>query len=99
MLTSLGLPFGAPRGKHEKKKIYGAVDLKATLSIFQHGYFYYQGSLTTPPCTENVEWYVATEELKVSQTQTRALSCLITSTNRDPEFGIAGRTFTKNVPR
>nr|XP_021525556.1 carbonic anhydrase 6 isoform X1 [Aotus nancymaae] len=34
----------------------------------QH-YYSYQGSLTTPPCTENVHWFVLADCVKLSRTQ------------------------------
>jgi carbonic anhydrase len=36
--------------------------LPATLS-----YWYYEGSLTTPPCTENVDWMLAMQSLEVAE--------------------------------
>lgn len=32
-------------------------------------YYSYQGSLTTPPCTENVHWFVLADSVKISKTQ------------------------------
>ncbi len=32
-------------------------------------YYYYNGSLTTPPCTENVTWFVLEEPIEVSKDQ------------------------------
>lgn len=34
-----------------------------------HGYYHYLGSLTTPPLTENVEWYVMPEPVTMSKRQ------------------------------
>uniref|UniRef100_A0A8D1F5W3 Carbonic anhydrase n=1 Tax=Sus scrofa TaxID=9823 RepID=A0A8D1F5W3_PIG len=34
-----------------------------------HSYYSYQGSLTTPPCTENVHWFVLADTVKLSRTQ------------------------------
>jgi carbonic anhydrase len=32
------------------------------------GYWYYEGSLTTPPCSENVDWMLAMQSLEVAET-------------------------------
>lgn len=36
--------------------------------------FTYAGSLTTPPCSEGVSWYVLSEPLKVAPSQIQELS-------------------------
>lgn len=35
-------------------------------------YYTYEGSLTTPPCTENVKWFVLHDTVKLSKTQVTA---------------------------
>ena len=37
------------------------------------GYFYYPGSLTTPPCTKGVSWHVLKEPIEASREQIEAL--------------------------
>lgn len=41
----------------------------ATLLPKERGYYHYLGSLTTPPLTENVEWYVLPAPVTMSQPQ------------------------------
>ena len=37
-------------------------------------FYYYQGSLTTPPCTEGVSWYVMKHPIRVSEEQVARFS-------------------------
>ena len=55
-------------GKH---KLDGAVDVNALLPR-DHADFTYIGSLTTPPCTENVKWIVMKTPMTISAAQLAA---------------------------
>lgn len=58
-------------------------------------YYTYMGSLTTPPCTEGVEWIVMTETLEVSKEQLDQLSALTGSTpNNRPVQPLGNRSIT-----
>ena len=46
--------------------IVATVDVNGLLPVTL-GYWYYEGSLTTPPCTENVDWMLATQSLEVAE--------------------------------
>ena len=39
-------------------------------------YWYYEGSLTTPPCTENVDWMLAMQSLEVAETNIAKFAAL-----------------------
>lgn len=45
-------------------------------------FYHYPGSLTTPPCTEGVEWFVHTTQLHISRSQLSAYTSLFPHTNR-----------------
>lgn len=38
-------------------------------SVFLWDYYKYQGSLTKPPCSENVEWFVLENKISIGQSQ------------------------------
>jgi carbonic anhydrase len=40
------------------------------------GYWTYEGSLTAPPCTEGVRWFVFEQEVDISRAQLRAFAAL-----------------------
>ncbi|WP_230660351.1 carbonic anhydrase [Psychrobacter sp. I-STPA10] len=48
-------------------------------------YYHYSGSLTTPPCSEQVQWYVMGEPLAVSQQEVQIMMQLFTGNNRPVE--------------
>lgn len=97
LLSRLGLPSGAPAAQ-QGADVHGMIDLSDLVQVFRKGYFYYEGSLTTPPCTENVHWYVAVEQVPASAAQLDALSCLIASTTR-PAEPINSRQWALHRPR
>lgn len=46
------------------------------------GYWTYMGSLTTPPCTEGVRWFVLEQELSISRGQLRTFADLFRMNTR-----------------
>lgn len=57
------------------------IDLSAiipAMPIFYH----YEGSLTTPPCSEQVQWYVAKEPLELAPAQIATMASLYEGNNR-----------------
>jgi carbonic anhydrase len=47
-----------------------------------HATYRYDGSLTTPPCSEGVKWFVMTEPIQLSPDQIAAFTALIDGNNR-----------------
>lgn len=47
-----------------------------------HGYFHFMGSLTTPPCSEGVSWYVLETPVEASHAQIELLHKLYNHNNR-----------------
>ncbi len=45
-------------------------------------FYHYQGSLTTPPCSEKVQWYVTKEPLKLANDQLAIMTDLYEGNNR-----------------
>lgn len=59
--------------KHKKETFHL---LKLIENSLNHGFFSYNGSLTTPPCTENVLWIIFREPIIFSEQQVARESSL-----------------------
>jgi carbonic anhydrase len=59
------------------------------------GYWTYQGSLTTPPCTEGVRWFVFEQELSLSRDQLRVFATIF-KVNTRPLQELHGRRIEAN---
>jgi len=57
----------------------------AELLPIARSYYHYNGSLTTPPLTENVEWYVFIEPVELSAAQIEAFRSYYARNNRDAQ--------------
>ncbi len=56
-------------------------------------YYIYEGSLTTPPCTEGVNWFVRTKHIEASVEQIEALKKVMPANNARPVQPINDREF------
>ncbi len=66
----------------------------AAMQPFPHAYRY-EGSLTTPPCSEGVQWIVLTTPIEMSETQIAAFKAIIHDNNR-PVQPLNGRKLLVN---
>ena len=67
-----------------KESLVGTVDIDATKLLPEdRGYYTFQGSLTTPPCSEGVRWFVLKTPVKIADAEIAAFG-KIYSTNARP---------------
>jgi carbonic anhydrase len=62
---------------------------KYFLGDFSH--YHYKGSLTTPPCTETVNWFVFKDPIKFSPAQVKTMADLMPRNNYRPTQPLNGR--------
>ena len=68
----------------------GALDLRNLLPA-QRGYYRFTGSLTTPPCSEDVTWLVLKTPVQISQAEQAAFAAKHAH-NARPVQPLNGRT-------
>jgi len=66
--------------------------------IEQHSFYSYLGSLTTPPCTEDVTWYVMSQPLSINVNQLNYFINIMNNTAR-PTQPLYNRQITYYVPQ
>jgi carbonic anhydrase len=79
-----------PKQKEQERAIDATVDA-ATLLPANKGYYTFQGSLTTPPCSEEVRWFVLKTPTKIRQSEITAFGKLYPM-NARPTQPLNGRT-------
>ena len=72
------LPSVSGESRQINEVILNAFDL---LPSTKHTYRY-NGSLTTPPCSEDVKWFVLTTPIEMSQSQIAAFKAIMSGNNR-----------------
>lgn len=65
-----------PRAKCEERRIAGVEINPGGLLPLDTGYYTYMGSLTAPPCTEGVTWFVLKNPVEVSRQQIEAFAAV-----------------------
>ena len=73
-----------PKVAHKTETITDMVNPGGLLPA-DRSYWTYSGSLTTPPCTEGVQWFVFEQELGISRTQLRTFSSMFKMDTREPQ--------------
>ena len=71
-----------------------AIDIN-TLLPSERAFYFFNGSLTTPPCTEGVLWYLMQTPITVSQSQIDRFKSIIGANNR-PTQPLNGRIVKRN---
>ena len=89
-LAPLFRTLPAKTGEHKELKL--AIDLAQVLPR-DHGAFRYAGSLTTPPCSEGVQWLVLEHPITLSREQIAAFTAIVGDDHR-PVQPLNGRTVT-----
>lgn len=92
-LSSLTEKLKAVAGAKEDTTAVGVVNPN-DISLQCHSYYRYMGSLTVPPCTENVVWTVLKELKTVTKEQVELLRVAVhdeSDTNARPTQNINGR--------
>ena len=70
------LPPASGESKHSEDVIFNAFDLLPN----KKRAYRYEGSLTTPPCSEGVKWFVLTTPIEMSETQIAAFKSIMSGT-------------------
>jgi len=98
-MRSLGFGNGLPKEEEEALISNSEIDLAR---VFRHSlkgpYWHYQGSLTTPPCSETVHWYVMEERAAISPKMLRDFKDHFPSPmNNRPVQLLNGRTIAQGA--
>jgi carbonic anhydrase len=83
-----------PQTVAEHSKVHVSID-PASILPSDHGYFKFNGSLTTPPCSEGVKWMVLKQPVEVSSAQLSAFRALYPM-NARPVQPLNGRKVEQN---
>ena len=78
-----------PDASNRSRTSEQTVDVAAMLPAKKNAYAY-EGSFTTPPCTEGVDWVVLTEPVRLSQGQIDTFRAILMGNNR-PTQDLHGR--------
>jgi carbonic anhydrase len=83
-----------PKTAGQKEKVTDMVNAGGLLPA-DRGYWTYSGSLTAPPCTEGVRWFVFEQEISIGRDQLRAFGAMF-KVNSRPLQDAHGRRIEAN---
>jgi len=98
LLSRLGFGSHLPKA-HKEVKIMDQVDLNVFKRELHGGYYHYKGSLTTPPCSQTVHWFVLQEFGAVTPNMVASFTEIYPYPfNNRPVAALNGRTVTYSTP-
>ena len=74
-----------PKEKNKEQRLNDVQINMASLLPPDRSYYTFSGSLTTPPCTENVTWYVLKHPVTLTAAEIETFSKLYRQDARDPQ--------------
>ena len=86
-----------PAEANGKAQWSGELDILDSLPD-DRGFYTYQGSLTTPPCSETVSWLVMKSPLTVSKAQVDKFAKLFGGPTNRPVQALNGRLIVEQMP-
>ena len=84
-----------PEQHQDKQELDELVNINGLLPE-QDAYYRFNGSLTTPPCSEGVRWYVMKQPMTISQAQLTAISEELHQHNNRPVQPLNARIIVTN---
>merc|ERR1719311_792338 len=90
-LKNLGFGAHLPK-ENEKVRLGGPVNLNVFSQRYANGFWHYRGSLTTPPCSQTVHWYVLQQAASVTPEMVDSFKAIFPSPqNNRPVQPLNGR--------
>merc|ERR1712153_186135 len=66
-LAVIGIFFQVDAAVDADAEVAGSINMSTFLYQTGRSYYYYKGSLTTPPCTETVDWHVMEGAIRITE--------------------------------
>lgn len=84
-----------PLDEGQEKEVHFSYDFSEHITK-DFKYYHYKGSLTTPPCTEGVSWFIAQHPIILSEKQVELLHQSMPNNNYRPVQKLNGRMVSGN---